>query len=133
MTGTGTGEVTVETLQRLVDAFNAHDLDAVMSFFADDAVLEMPRGPHPWGRRLQGREEVRSGLASRFAGIPDVHYGEDRHRGPSLGQRRPGLLGVAAHRDDHPGGAGRGARLRPVRVRGDKITRKDSYWKLVER
>jgi ketosteroid isomerase-like protein len=76
---TGTGKATIETLQRLLDAFNAHDLDAVMSFFADDAVLEMPRGPHPWGRRLQGREEVRSGLASRFAGLPDVHYGDDRH------------------------------------------------------
>jgi SnoaL-like domain len=76
---TGTGKVTVETLRRLLDAFNAHDLDAVMSFFTDDAVLELPRGPHPWGRRFQGREEVRSGLASRFAGIPDVHYGEDRH------------------------------------------------------
>jgi SnoaL-like domain len=48
-------------------------------FFTDDAVQEMPRGPHPWGRRLQGREEVRAGLASRFAGIPDVHYGDDRH------------------------------------------------------
>jgi ketosteroid isomerase-like protein len=50
---TRTGTVTVERPQRLVDAFNAHDLDAVMSFFTDDAVLEMPRGPHPWGRRLQ--------------------------------------------------------------------------------
>jgi ketosteroid isomerase-like protein len=76
---TGTGKVTIETLQRLVDAFNAHDLDAVMSFFTDDPVLELPRGPHPWGRRFQGWAEVRAGLASRFAGIPDVHYGEDRH------------------------------------------------------
>ena len=67
---TGTGKVTIETLQRLVAAFNAHDLDAVMSFFTDDPVLELPRGPDPWGRRFQGREEVRAGLASRFAGIP---------------------------------------------------------------
>ena len=52
---TGTGKATVETLQRLLDAYSAHDLDAVMSFFGDDAVLEMPRGPDPWGRRLQGR------------------------------------------------------------------------------
>ena len=57
-TVTGTGKATIETLQHLVDAFNAHDLDAVMSFFADDPVLEMPRGPHPWGQRFQGREEV---------------------------------------------------------------------------
>ena len=34
----------------------------MLSFFTDDAVLELPRGPHPWGRRFQGRDEVRSGL-----------------------------------------------------------------------
>jgi hypothetical protein len=28
-----------------------------MGFFTDDAVLELPRGPYPWGRRFQGREE----------------------------------------------------------------------------
>jgi hypothetical protein len=38
-----TDEVTVKTLERLLDAFNAHDLDAVSSF-SDDCVLEMPRG-----------------------------------------------------------------------------------------
>jgi len=32
-------------LKALVEAFNAHDLDRIMSFFAEDAVLEMPRGP----------------------------------------------------------------------------------------
>ena len=77
--GTETNPVGIQTLERLLDAFNGHDIDAVMSFFADDCILEMPRGPDPWGRRLEGRERVREGLTSRFAGIPDVHYGEDRH------------------------------------------------------
>ena len=123
-----TGKVTVETLRRLVDAFNAHDLDAVMSFFTDDCVLEMPRGPDPWGRRLQGREAVRSGLASRFAGIPDVHYGDDRHWVSGDRGCSEWLL---------TGTTTRGA---PVEVRrcdlfefrDGKIARKDSYWKLVE-
>jgi len=39
--------VAVATLKRLLEAFNAHDIDAVMSFFAEDCVLEMPRGPDP--------------------------------------------------------------------------------------
>ena len=77
--GTETNPVAIQTLERLLEAFNAHDIDAVMSFFADDCVLEMPRGPDPWGQRLEGRGRVREGLASRFAGIPDVHYGDDRH------------------------------------------------------
>jgi ketosteroid isomerase-like protein len=124
-----TAPVTTKTLERLLAAFNAHDLDAVMSFFADDCVLEMPRGPDPWGRRLEGREQVREGLASRFAGLPDVHYGDDRHwvagdRGCSEWL----LTGTS------PSGE-------PVEVRGcdllefrdGKIVRKDSYWKIVER
>ena len=37
--------VTVETLKQFLAAFNAHDLDAVMSFFADDCELMMPREP----------------------------------------------------------------------------------------
>jgi ketosteroid isomerase-like protein len=125
---TGTGKATVETLQRLLAAFNAHDLDAVMGFFGDDAVLEMPRGPQPWGRRLHGREQVRSGLASRFAGLPDVHYGDDRHwvsgdRGCSEWL----LTGTTAQGDRVEV---RGCDL--FEFAGDKIVRKDSYWKLVE-
>ena len=38
-------------LEALCEAFNAHDLDAVMAYFADDCMLEMPRGPDPWGAR----------------------------------------------------------------------------------
>ncbi len=30
------------TLKAPVEAFNAHDLERIMSCFADDAVLEMP-------------------------------------------------------------------------------------------
>jgi hypothetical protein len=41
---------TVSTLQAITDAFNRHDLDAIMSFFADDAVFLSPRGPEPVGR-----------------------------------------------------------------------------------
>ena len=33
----------------LLDAFNAHDIDRVVRFFADDCVLQMPRGPNPTG------------------------------------------------------------------------------------
>jgi hypothetical protein len=81
------GKLTVETLQRLLDAFNAHDLDAVMGFFTDDCVLEMPRGPH---------------------------------RGCSPG-RLPRGEPIEV----------RGCDL--FEFRGDKVARKDSYWKLVER
>ena len=72
-------KATISVLQEFLDAFNAHDVDAIMSFFAEDCVLDMPRGPGPGGRRLVGREQVREGIQSRLDGIPDVHYGDDRH------------------------------------------------------
>ena len=66
----------VETLEAIADAFNAHDLDAIMEFFAEDCSLDMPRGPEPWGQRFTGKAAVREALATRFEGLPDVHYGD---------------------------------------------------------
>src|SRR5215469_11804636 len=65
-------ERNVEALQQVLDGFNRHDLDAIMSHFAEDCVFEAPRGPDPWGRRFAGKDQVRRGLAARFQGIPDV-------------------------------------------------------------
>ncbi|HET9312087.1 MAG TPA: nuclear transport factor 2 family protein, partial [Actinomycetota bacterium] len=72
-------ERTVQTLRQVLEGFNEHDLDAIMTHFAEDCVFDAPRGPDPWGRRFVGKDEVRRGLAARFEGIPDVHYGEDDH------------------------------------------------------
>jgi len=67
----------VEVLRQVLDAFNRHDLAAIMAHLADDCVFESPRGPEPWGRRFVGRDEVRRGLAARFEGIPDVRWADD--------------------------------------------------------
>ena len=71
--------VTLELLKDFLEAFNRHVLDAIMGYFADDCVFYMPRGAKPRGDRYVGKQEVRVGLAKRFEGIPDVHYGEDQH------------------------------------------------------
>jgi ketosteroid isomerase-like protein len=36
-------------LQAFLEAFNAHDVDAIMSFFTEDCVFDTPRGPAPEG------------------------------------------------------------------------------------
>ena len=72
-------EATAPPLQALLDAFNAHDLDAIMSLFTEDCVFDAPRGPAPGGRRLVGKQQVRQGFQARFDGIPDIRYCDDRH------------------------------------------------------
>jgi ketosteroid isomerase-like protein len=67
--------MTVDTLRQVLDAFNRHDLDGIMEYFSDDCSFDFPRGPEPYGQRFAGKAQVREGLASRFKGIPDVHYG----------------------------------------------------------
>ena len=121
--------VTPATLKRLTSAFNAHDLDAIMAFFAEDCELLMPRGPEPEGRRLVGKAAVREGLASRFAGLPDVHYGDDRHW-------VAGTLGVSTWLLTGTTKTGEKIRVRGVDLlefHDGKITKKDSYWKIVEK
>ena len=120
--------ITVETMEEVLDAFNRHDLDAIMEFFSDDCSFDFPRGPEPWGKRFVGKEQVREALAGRFKGIPDVHYGDDRHfvagdRGVSEWTLTgTTVAGVPVHV--------RGCDL--WEFRDGKIIRKDSYWKIVE-
>ena len=64
----------------LCDAFDAHDLDRIMTFFSDDCVLEMPRGSQPWGSRFEGKGRAsETRWRQDFEGLPDVHYGDDEH------------------------------------------------------
>ena len=42
-------KVTVETLKKILEAFNRHDLDGIMEFFSDDCSFDFPRGSEPWG------------------------------------------------------------------------------------
>jgi len=121
--------VSVSTLEKLLAAFNAHDMDAVMEFFADDCELLMPRGKEPWGTRYVGKAAVRESLATRFAGLPDVQYGEDRHW-------VAGELGVSTWLLTGTTKSGEKVRVRGVDLlefRAGRIIKKDSYWKIVEK
>src|SRR6476661_5405149 len=59
-----------EVVQRLVDATNAHDLDALVDCFAPDYVNQTP--VHP-SRSFVGREQVRRNWAQLFTAMPDLH------------------------------------------------------------
>jgi steroid delta-isomerase-like uncharacterized protein len=72
-------QVTVEALQDFADAWNRHDLDALMSFMAPDCVFEASAGPDVCGTRYAGRDAVRAGFAEVWATFPDAHWGQARH------------------------------------------------------
>ena len=121
-------QVTIETLKDFLEAFNRHDLDSVMSYFADNCIFYMPRGTNPRGDRYVGKAEVRAGLASRFEGIPDVHYGKDQHW-------ICGDLGVSEWTLTGTIKSGQQIEVRGVDLlefAGGKIIRKDSFWKILE-
>lgn len=120
--------VNSELLKGFLEAFNRHDLDAIMDYFAEDCVFYMPRGTAPRGDRYVGKAAVRAGLAKRFEGIPDVHYGEDRHW-------VCGDFGVSEWTLTGTSVSGKKIEVRGVDLlefAGGKITRKDSFWKIVE-
>ena len=72
-------EVTTEFLQAFADAWNQHDVDALMSFMTDDCVFEASAGPEVCGTRSKGREAVRAAFAEVWATFPDAHWGNARH------------------------------------------------------
>jgi steroid delta-isomerase-like uncharacterized protein len=58
-----------ETIGRYNDAWNAHDVDAIMSMHAPDMVFEN----HTAGERAEG-EEARGHIAAIFDTWPDINF-----------------------------------------------------------
>ena len=71
--------VTAEILQAFADAWNRHDVDALMSFMTDDCVFEASAGPDVCGARSEGQEAVRAAYAEVWATFPDAHWSTARH------------------------------------------------------
>jgi steroid delta-isomerase-like uncharacterized protein len=120
-----TPEVTTEMLQAFAEAWNRHDVDALMSFMTEDCVFEASAGPDVCGTRYAGLESVRAGFAEVWATFTDAQWGNVRHfvleeRGVSewtfTGTRADGTR-VEVHGCDL------------FTFRGDRICLKDSYRK----
>ena len=121
--------LTIDVLKGFLEAFNRHDLDAIMDYFAEDCVFYMPRGAKPRGDKYVCKQEVRAGLAKRFEGLPDVHYGDDQHWicSVNFGVSEWTLTGTTT--------AGQYIEVRGVDLlefAQGKIIRKDSFWKILE-
>lgn len=72
-------DVTKEFLQSFADAFNAHDLDAIMNHMTEDCVFEASAGPDVDGQKFTGHHDVRKAFEDVFATFPDAQWVNPQH------------------------------------------------------
>lgn len=66
-------------LSDLFDAFNRHDVDGIMSYFADDCVFFAIAGPEPYGTRIEGRDAIGAAFAGVWSAMPDAKWDHSGH------------------------------------------------------
>jgi steroid delta-isomerase-like uncharacterized protein len=123
-----TGGPTPALLKDINAAFNSRDVDRIMSFFAEDCIFSMARGPEPCGRRVHGKAAVRQVLADSFKVIPDMRW--DHVDQLIAGNRAVTVWMVTGRGADGETLNYQGCDL--YEFRDGKILNKDTYWKIVE-
>lgn len=76
MTG---GQMTASDLSDLFDAFNRHDVDAVMAFFADDCVFFTAGGNEAHGTRIDGKAAIAAAFSGVWQAMPDARWDHHGH------------------------------------------------------
>ncbi|HLO58610.1 MAG TPA: nuclear transport factor 2 family protein [Bacteroidales bacterium] len=71
--------ITENFLQSFADAFNAHDLKAIMSHMTEDCIFEASAGPDVDGEKFTGQENVRKAFETVFASFPDARWDNPHH------------------------------------------------------
>jgi hypothetical protein len=66
--------MTRERLDAFMDAWNAHDVEGIVSFFADDCEFHASVGPELMGASYAGRDEIRKGVTAFFERFPDGRF-----------------------------------------------------------
>ena len=124
-------KVTVELLDAIQDAFNRHDVEAILSYFDEDCEWLMARGPDPWeARRLRGKSAIGEVLSARYEVIPDMRWVDMQHFISADGNRACSEWTVK-------GTPTQGA---PIDWLGcdlwtftdGRVKKKDTYWKTIE-
>ena len=79
MNATKPPAVTVETLAAFSDAWNRHDVDALMTFMSDDCVFQTAAGPEACGTRHVGAGAVRKAFAAAWETVKDAQWRNGAH------------------------------------------------------
>lgn len=126
------GKVTIELLDDIQDAFNRHDVDAILSYFAEDGEWLMARGPTPWeGKRLKGKQAIGDVLRARYEVIADMRWEDMSHFISSQGSKACSEWTVRGTPND-------GSPVIDVlgcdvwTFREHEVIKKDTYWKFID-
>ena len=63
-----------ETVEAFAEAWNRHDLHAIMESMTDDCVFIGPAGGDGFGSRTEGQAQVRELFAQFFGAYPDLQF-----------------------------------------------------------
>src|SRR5690554_5423291 len=64
----------IQIMEAFGEAWNRHDIDALMSFMHEECVFETVAGPEVYGARHQGTEAVRKAFEAAWQTIPDAQW-----------------------------------------------------------
>jgi len=70
---------TMAILEGFADAFNAHDIDKILSYMTDDCIFEASAGPDADGEKFVGKDAVRKAFEDVFKNFPDAHWSNPHH------------------------------------------------------
>ena len=71
--------LTADDLAQTFDAFNNHDIDNVMTHFADDCVFYAVAGPEVYGAKIEGAEAIAKAFSGVWAAMEDAHWDHHSH------------------------------------------------------
>ena len=74
-----TKTLTAQDLSDTFDAFNRHDVDGVMTHFADDCVFYTVGGDEVYGGKVEGAEAIANAFSAVWAGMKDAHWDHHSH------------------------------------------------------
>lgn len=72
-------KLTVQDLIDTFDAFNRHDIDAVMKCFADDCIFYAVAGDEVFGTKIEGKQAITTAFSDVWAGIKDANWAHHSH------------------------------------------------------
>ena len=119
--------VSIELLEAIGDAFNAHDVDRIMGFFAEDSVFDNAKGLEVHGQRFAGKAEIRAAFEALMQRCPDLQWISIDNRvagDKGFSEWRRQCTGADGAREDWLG-------LDIFSFRDGLITRKDTYFKIL--